>query len=429
MTSSLLVRWLLRLASVIALIVIAALALNRSAKQPEVGGSRSDSSSGGTDAPRRVNLKVESQPTGASLLVNGRLAGATPLTLVGLEKGRYGLRFERNGCKSEIRYIDLSDSDAIIKEKLEALPMTTMNIKIEPKGAEVLLDGEFVGHTPLKDLHVPAGAYELLIRKTNYESYSKRIMIEPGAPAMFAGFELKDKILNMLTGNCKNEPQRLAHCLDLGHYLFLNDKMDEAVNVFAQGLEVMQTPLDFDGQGFGGKDTMSAAEINLEQRLRKEDEIRLLKDIEKYRNWPNKNTIAFKKKMDAAYEVVGRRNINSWSWTDRVARICLKGQNYERAAKIYLDHIAAAPKTPDLPKAYVALLEVYLTQRDIIAARKTFDQFYELYQNDGTALRDCSRRMKIYKDRIPNDQGRQQVLEMAEQALRRSRELPAMKDQ
>ncbi|MGE3189002.1 MAG: PEGA domain-containing protein [Vicinamibacterales bacterium] len=52
-------------------------------------------------APRATtgSLLVESRPTGATVMVNGRARGATPLTLDGLAPGRYTIRIERPGYR------------------------------------------------------------------------------------------------------------------------------------------------------------------------------------------------------------------------------------------------------------------------------------------------------------------------------------------
>jgi tetratricopeptide (TPR) repeat protein len=294
---------------------------------------------------------------------------------------------------------------------------------VQPVGAEVLLDAELVGHTPLRLSHVPAGTHELIIRKTNFESYAKRIDIQPGRELTFSGFELKDKILEMLANQVKNEPQRAAHYCDLGHYLFVNDKFNEAVEAFVKGLETLHKPLDFDGPGYNGKENMSPQELKLEQRLRLEDEGRFNKDLDKYRQWPGKDTRTFRLKLAEAQAVLSRQDQSSWGRTEMAGREQMRNRSYERAAQLYRDFIAAAPQSPDLPQAYIGLLEVYCMQGDMNKAAEAFDQFYARCEQDGPMLRKCGHTLFPYWERMKDKNARQRVLQLAEKALRRGAQL------
>ena len=362
-------------------------------------------------------ITLDSDPAGASVFLNGRLAGATPISLNGLPSGVYGIRFEKAGYKPLSRSLELGSRGAIVSETLQPLPGGLLTVNVKPDGAEVLLDNELVGHTPLKLNSVTAGPYELMIRKTNFEPYSSKVEIVSGEKLVFSDFELKDKILAMMEGLVKTEPQRLAHYIDLGHYHFVNGRIDDSVDVFAQGMEVMQTPLDYDGLGFTGNANMTAIEKDLEQRLRKEDESRFLKEIEKHRNWPRADVKIFRAKLEQAQDLIGRKSVSSWSWTEASARTNIRNRNYEKAARVFADHIAATPNSPNLADAYIALMEVHLMQRDALKIRETFDKFYPLFEKNGTALRQCGTTISSYYERLPG-QSRYQVLFLAEKALR-----------
>jgi len=386
------------------------------------GGAGVVVSAGSPQSGSASRLSVVTEPAGASVLINGRLAGATPLSLEGLSSGSYSIRLEKVGCTPVSRHVDLHNEVAI-NEKLATLPVGALAVTIKPLGAEVLLDGELMGNTPLSLDKIPAGVYELLIRKTNFDPYSARIEISPGDPLVFAEFELKDKVLAMMEGLTKSEPQRLAHYIDLGHYLFLNDKMDESVDVFTQGMEVSQTPLDFNGPGYSGKENVSPEEQALEQRLRKEDESRFLKEIEKHRNWPQKkDTRTFRQKLDQAQEMVSRKRADSWTWAESAGRMNLRNRNFDKAAQIYTDHIAAVPNGPDVHQAHIALIEVYLMQRDAARARDALNVFYKQFSENDAALRVCGAMIYPYHERMFTS-AKPKVLEMAEQVLRRGLDL------
>jgi PEGA domain len=51
-----------------------------------------------------------------------------------------------------------------------------------PSGAEILIDGSFVGDTPSR-LRVPAGRHTIAIRLSGYETWTQSIQVEPGSQA------------------------------------------------------------------------------------------------------------------------------------------------------------------------------------------------------------------------------------------------------
>jgi hypothetical protein len=226
--------------------------------------------SGEIKAIKAGKLQVESEPAGASLFINGRLVGITPLLFEKVPSGGYRLRFEKEGCQPLSRNVELGERGVALKQKLAELATGALTVNLEPKGAEVLLNGELMGQTPLALPKVPVGGYELLVRKPNFESYCKQIKVEAGAPLVFEGFGLRDKILTMLENLVKSEPQRVANYLDLGQYLFVNGKKEAALEVFTRGRDAMQKPLDFNGAGYAGKDKLSPEEqaFEVEQRDR-----------------------------------------------------------------------------------------------------------------------------------------------------------------
>ena len=366
--------------------------------------------------PGSSSLRIETVPDGASLFINGRLTGATPVLFERLKAGVYGVRIEKEGYAPFFRRVVVGAGGVLINEALESIRTGALSLRVEPNGAEVVLDGEIVGHTPLEMSNLAAGPHELTIRKTNFDSYSKCVEIIPGgSPLTFSAFVLKDRIFAMLDGMIKKEPQRLAHDIDLAHYLFVNGKIDESADVFVKGLELMQKPLDYNVLGFSGRENMLPAEIALEEQLRKEDEARLFKEIEKHRKWPRVDTKMFSTKLDRAFEKIAREHIGDWAWVDRTGKSYVNSRKPEKAIQLYLDHLAANKKTSSqkdmssqgLDRAYVALIDLYLKQNDLIAVKDVTAQFAEaietsadpkICEDRSLCLADVLRRSRRFED-------------------------------
>lgn len=64
--------------------------------------------------------------------------------------------------------------------------LVPVGIRTTPAGAEVYIDGEFVGTSPLEEFHLNAGKHTLEIRKQDFQSWSKTLSVLPGSPTRVA---------------------------------------------------------------------------------------------------------------------------------------------------------------------------------------------------------------------------------------------------
>jgi serine/threonine-protein kinase len=123
-------------------------------------------------------LEVATTPPSADLMVDGRYQGQTPLG-VRLPKGQnHIIRVERAGFESITR--EVRPGEWSLQFVLRRAPYP-ISIVTDPAGAEVFLDGQGVGTTPLWALPVPAdGLHELRIRKKGYQEWYA--MLEKDVP-------------------------------------------------------------------------------------------------------------------------------------------------------------------------------------------------------------------------------------------------------
>jgi len=354
----------------------------------------------------RPPLEVRTQPPGASVYINGRLAGASPLRILALPAGEYTIRLERDGCEPVVKKVDLKSGGSELRETLPELAVGRLRVAIEPDGAEVLLDGETIGVTPLQHDRIPTGQHELVVRKTNFEAFATRIDVQPGELVEYKDFPLRDKILVMLRRGIEAEPQRVSHYVDMGHYLFVNDELEESAKYYAKALSVAATPLKL-------PDDLPQAEKDLEFRLRSEDTQRMNDELRKKENWPGKDVALFKTKIEEAQDQVAREHIEHWGWVKQAADGFLRRNKLERAEDLYIRHLAAAVKGADLAGPLQGLLVVRLRQHNLSGARETFIRYAETCAKRPDVLRQCSREIFQLHNQF-RDQERAEVLGMAE---------------
>jgi hypothetical protein len=357
-------------------------------------------------------LNVTSEPAGASVFVNGRLAGATPVAVKGLGAGTYALRIEKAGFEAVAHTIDVPVTGARVHEHLQAAPTGSISVNVNPKGAEVLLDGEFMGSTPLFLPKVVAGVHELVVRKTNYKTYTEKLEIAAGDTLEYAGFALEDVILTMLKSQIEADRQRVTHYMDLGHYLFVNDRLEDAAEAYSRALEVAGTQLTFD-------DDVPKDERQLMMRLRAEDVNKLHEEIRKKSSWPGKDVKVFTEVMRKQQESVANGNVNDWIWVREQAENYRRDNRFEKMEQLYTRHIEAAKGTPNVSQAYIELMRLRVQTKNLQGLRDTKQEFYSQYKNQPMLLRQAAN--AIYTGTAGYD-GEQQieVLALAEHMLQKA---------
>ena len=124
-------------------------------------------------------LDVRVYPWGASVYVDGRPAGETPLS-TGVPFGKKTIRVERQG------YVPFVDTvfawGGAIPEDIEATMQPEagwLRVRSNPSGAEVRLDNVLVGATPL-DLRVPQGEYDVAVFDGGTTLFEEQVLVSAG---------------------------------------------------------------------------------------------------------------------------------------------------------------------------------------------------------------------------------------------------------
>ncbi|MCU1278036.1 MAG: hypothetical protein JWM53_1582, partial [bacterium] len=136
--------------------------------------------------PTASSLKIETDPPGALVYVDGRSRGATPLS-VDAEGGRsYAVRAVRPGYRDDEQLVTAAAGDSPVRLHLERLA-ATLAVETEPAGARVFVDGKETGKLTPATLELPPSAPLLLtLRKQGFvESSVKTTAPPPGERALY----------------------------------------------------------------------------------------------------------------------------------------------------------------------------------------------------------------------------------------------------
>jgi hypothetical protein len=151
-----------------------------------VGGgallSRSSLPSASAEAPG--TLTVTTNPAGVPVVIDGEPRGVTPLTLE-LAPGRHELRLAANGGNARVIPLTITAGGTVSQsiELPSAGPQTgQLNVRTEPSGARVTIDGMAQGQTPLTLEGLTPGNHTVVLAN-DVSSVTHEVMVQPGATA------------------------------------------------------------------------------------------------------------------------------------------------------------------------------------------------------------------------------------------------------
>jgi TonB family protein len=138
-------------------------------------------------AATRGSLRIESQPPGAIVQVNGQTKGPTPLEFGDLPLGTYEVKIELKGYEPKLQALNLTEAEprGEVKAALNRLAAALLpaDLVSNPEGASVLIDGARSGITPLSGFKLKPGSHQVELTKEGFEPWTGSLTVQAGKPA------------------------------------------------------------------------------------------------------------------------------------------------------------------------------------------------------------------------------------------------------
>jgi PEGA domain len=130
--------------------------------------------------PAAATLRVETEPPGATVYVDGRARGAAPLAIAGLDAGRsYAVRAALPGHRDDEQLVSAAAGESAVRLRLPAAP-SVVAIESEPPGARVRVDGADTGKLTPAALDLPSGrAAAVRLERDGYAPQTLAITAPP----------------------------------------------------------------------------------------------------------------------------------------------------------------------------------------------------------------------------------------------------------
>ncbi len=156
------------------------------------------------------SINVNSEPSTATILVDGNKAGQTPETIENLKPGAHQVEVRMDGFEN---WNDNVEVEAGKENKLTVTLQQltcTVNINSKPPDATILIDNSEKGSTPQTIEGLNSGIHEIVIRMTGYQDWNESITV---------GIDKENKItalLQEITGsiNIKSDPLNAMILID-----------------------------------------------------------------------------------------------------------------------------------------------------------------------------------------------------------------------
>ncbi len=138
--------------------------------------------------PTTGDIQVSSTPSGASVYLNGDIKGTTPqndaLDIVALAPGTYTIRLAKAGYNDYTTSVQVT-AGGIAQVTATLVPSGTgqggtLSVSSSPTSADVYLDNQYKGITPVTLSSIPAGSHTVKLSLAGYNDYVSNVQIADG---------------------------------------------------------------------------------------------------------------------------------------------------------------------------------------------------------------------------------------------------------
>ena len=121
--------------------------------------------------PKTGKISVSSNPSGATIYVDGIYVGNSPVTYSIDTGSHYVVGYLNGQSKSQMINVNSGQTASVFLQF--AQPMAILNVNSNPSGADVYIDNQYKGTSPVT-INLNPGTYTLKLQKAGYETYNEQ---------------------------------------------------------------------------------------------------------------------------------------------------------------------------------------------------------------------------------------------------------------
>lgn len=198
--------------------------------------------------PKSVAFRVDSAPDKATVFIDDKYFGLTPLTVKDLVPGHHFVKLTKRDHLPWTKLVELLYAEEKLDAKLALKPKGSLLVTSEPAQADVYIDGEYEGKTPLEKKNIDANPYSLRLEKEQFIPWEAEIEVRAGEQGKVEA-KLKSKVESWYRERLRENPNDVSCHTELAHYHMVRGELDKAVKAIAAGVEVMANGADTSSYG------------------------------------------------------------------------------------------------------------------------------------------------------------------------------------
>ena len=123
-------------------------------------------------------IKINSEPTNATIYLDGKEVGTTPDTIRSIAQGTHEIEVHMEGYEKWKRSVKVNAGKEKVLTALLQIKTGSILIESKPSKARLYLDGKEVGKTPANLRSIVPGTHEVEVWMDGYEVWSESVNIE-----------------------------------------------------------------------------------------------------------------------------------------------------------------------------------------------------------------------------------------------------------
>jgi hypothetical protein len=128
---------------------------------------------------KRGRLEVQSIPSGANIVLDGQAEGQTPKVFENISLGQHTLELSKPGFITHRRTLKIQARDQQRRITVNLLQSGAVEVRSDPAGASVYVDGVEMAVTPVR-IQLPPGSHTIALRGVGRPEVTRTVQVVPG---------------------------------------------------------------------------------------------------------------------------------------------------------------------------------------------------------------------------------------------------------
>ena len=190
---------------------------------------------------RDREVTIETDPSGAAIWCGTVLIGNSPQRVTVPRRGTLRLRISHPSYVEQA--VDLTSRPPLdgghMRLVLARKRTLSLDCTSRPVGADVFVDGEYRGKTPMTLADLEPGTVDLTFRAKDRQAVSRTVELEEAGASHSVHVDLPSLAEGYYRQAIREAPLIIANYVDLAHHYMLEGRTADAVGVFREGIRIV----------------------------------------------------------------------------------------------------------------------------------------------------------------------------------------------